>query len=97
MATRDESPATYKDALAELGKAAARVKRARRTLEDVEAQARVATGDALRLGQAEGIPAFRTEVQQQAPFSPPVVRAIGESEGVAPDDRYRRFPRKAGD
>ena len=97
MATRDEPPATYKDALAELGKAAAKVKRADAALKAAKAEARVATADALKLGQAEDIPAFRTEVQQSSPFSPPIVRAIGEAEGVPANDNYRRFPRKAED
>lgn len=95
MATHDEPPATYSDALVVLEKIAAKVRRADEALEALKAQARAATGDALRLGQAEDVPAFRTEVQKRSPFSPPIVRAIGEAEGVPANDNYRRFPRKS--
>lgn len=96
MATRDEpANGTYADALARLKTSAAKVERARQRLREAEDEARTEVAGALTAGVAEAVKGFRTEVQQASPFSPPVVRAIGDEAGVAPDDRYvRKVSRK---
>jgi hypothetical protein len=82
---------THDDDLARLDKATAKVKRARTALRDAETEARRVVGEALKSAVTEG--RSRTEVQRRSPFSPPVVRAIGEDAGVVPDERYVRAPK----
>jgi hypothetical protein len=79
---------THDDNLARLDKATAKVKRARIALAAAEDEARGVVGDSLKSAVAEG--RSRTEVQQRSPFSPPIVRRIGEEAGVPPDERYVR-------
>ena len=95
MATRDEPPGAYAGDLARLDKATAKVKRIRAALAAAESEARKAVGDALKSCVAAGL--NRTEVQQHSPFSAPVVRDIGESVGVPPDERYVRGKAKSAD
>jgi hypothetical protein len=90
MATRDEPPTTYAEARTRLKSTAARAERARQRLREIEDEARGDVANALAAGLAEGVPGFRAEVQRVSPFSAPVVRAIGEKAGIAPDDRYVR-------
>jgi hypothetical protein len=90
MATRDEPPTAYADALARLKATSAKAERARQRTREIEDEARADVAAALAAGLAEGAPGFRAEVQRASPFSPPVVRAIGEKAGIAPDDRYVR-------
>ena len=94
MATRDDTPTPFNAALADLDKAAARVRRARTVLADAEKDARPVVAKALASGLAEGVTGFRAEVQRHSPFSAPVVRAIGEENGIPPDERYVRTPQK---
>jgi len=90
MATRDEPPGTYAADLASVKASAVKVERARAKLREVEQEAREDVARALASGLAEGVTGFRAAVQQASPFSPPVVRAIGEKARIAPDDRYVR-------
>lgn len=97
MATRNEPTAgEYANALARLKATSARADRARQRLREIEDEAREEVAAALIAGLAEGAAGFRVEVQRASPFSPPVVRAIGEKAGVAPDERYVRTQKAAG-
>lgn len=93
MATHDNTPTAFETAAADLDKATARVKRARAALKDAERDARPMVAKALVAGMNEGVVGFRAEVQRRSPFSAPVVRAIGEDNGVPPDERYVRSPK----
>lgn len=93
MATHDNTPTAFETAAADLDKATARVKRARAALRAAEQDARPAVAEALVAGMNEGVVGFRAEVQRRSPFSAPVVRAIGEDNGVPPDERYVRTPK----
>lgn len=89
MATRDDPPTgKYADDLARLDKSAAKVKRLRAQLRDAERDARKDVATALASCIEAGRP--RVEVQEHAPFSAPVVRAIGDDAGIPPDERYVR-------
>lgn len=92
MATRDTPPGAFDADLADLDKATARVKRARAALANAETDARPVVAKALASGLAEGVTGFRAEVQRRSPFSAPIVRAIGEENGIPPDERYVRTP-----
>lgn len=96
MATSNDAPGAFETTAAELDKATARVKRARAALAAAEQDARPVVAKALLTGLAENVTGFRAEVQRRSPFSPPVVRAIGEENGVPPDDRYVRTTKRAG-
>lgn len=79
--------------VAELNAAEAKAARARLRLRGAEETARDAVAVALKAGFAERVTGFRAEVQRRSPFSAPVVRAIGEDNGVPPDERYVRTPK----
>lgn len=94
MATRDETAEReYANDLAALRKTTAHVKRLRAQLRQAEKDARPVVANALKSGLAAGASGFRTEVQQASPFSPPIVRQIGEENGIPPDERYVRTPK----
>lgn len=87
MAT-DTANRTYAHDLAKLDEATAEVERARVALTEAEAKATKAVAKALKSCLAAG--GNRTEVQKHSPFSPPIVRRIGEEAGIPPDERYVR-------
>lgn len=94
MATSSETtPTGYAADLARLKNATAKVERLRERTAEAEAEARTEVAKALASGLAEGVKGFRAEVQRSSPFSPPVVRAIGEAAGITPDERYVRTGR----
>lgn len=78
----------YPTDLADLDTATAEVERLRVLLAAAEEDARKQVAKTLKSCIAEG--RNRTEVQRHSPFSPPVVRAIGDAAGIPPDPRYVR-------
>lgn len=91
MTTR--KPKTYADWLEQLDQDTAAVLAAREKVAELEKAARATIAGALKAGVAENLHGARSEVTKRSPFSPPVVRAIGEEAGVPADRRYDRTRR----
>lgn len=89
--TNGQPLGTYKDELAELAKAADRVRRAEKALDDLRNDVvKPQTVRAMKAGIAEGVLGVRSEVTAASPFSAPTVRALADANGIPPDQRYVR-------
>jgi hypothetical protein len=97
LVTDDDSPlGTYAEELAALDKAAARVHRAKEQWDAAKKAARPQTVRALKAGLVEDVLGVRSEVTAHAPFSAPTVRDLADRNGIPPDNRYTRAPRRDG-